>query len=88
MSQFTIYDTDVLFISISSKDLRATYSYGILSNDIFFLYTAFILHGTTTVTATMTNRISVHVTCNQSYLTSVFPSAVRLFTAAVAVAVP
>uniref|UniRef100_A0A915JFB4 Phosphatidic acid phosphatase type 2/haloperoxidase domain-containing protein n=1 Tax=Romanomermis culicivorax TaxID=13658 RepID=A0A915JFB4_ROMCU len=37
---------------------------------------AFILHGTATVTAAVTNRISVHVTCKQSYLTSVFSSAV------------
>uniref|UniRef100_A0A915IXD2 Lipocalin domain-containing protein n=1 Tax=Romanomermis culicivorax TaxID=13658 RepID=A0A915IXD2_ROMCU len=29
-------------------------------------------HGKATVTAAVTNRMSVHVTCNQSYLTSVF----------------
>uniref|UniRef100_A0A915K6S6 Uncharacterized protein n=1 Tax=Romanomermis culicivorax TaxID=13658 RepID=A0A915K6S6_ROMCU len=39
---------------------------------------------TATVTAVVTNRISVHVTCNQSYLTLVLPSAVRLVTTAVA----
>uniref|UniRef100_A0A915KB57 Secreted protein n=1 Tax=Romanomermis culicivorax TaxID=13658 RepID=A0A915KB57_ROMCU len=40
-------------------------------------YAAFILQGTATVTAAVTNRILVHVTRSQSYLTSVFCGAAK-----------
>uniref|UniRef100_A0A915J3K3 hydroxyacylglutathione hydrolase n=1 Tax=Romanomermis culicivorax TaxID=13658 RepID=A0A915J3K3_ROMCU len=43
----------------------------------------FTVHGMATVTAAVSNRISVRLTCNQSYLTSVFHIAIRLVMAAV-----
>uniref|UniRef100_A0A915KV74 Uncharacterized protein n=1 Tax=Romanomermis culicivorax TaxID=13658 RepID=A0A915KV74_ROMCU len=63
------------YLSIVTKfKLRMTN--GLVENAENYSKAAFILHGTATVTAVVTDRISVHVTCNQSYLTSVFPCAV------------